>query len=578
MRRSSRLSEKKIQAEPVVHGDDAVEKIEEKSTGTPARTGPKSSSEVASSVKRKSRGLSTKTPKRRGASKKKDEGFQEEEELSPAVVVEQCKQLDDALIDDDKSAVEVAVVKEVEEESSSPKDVGDCRKDSMKEKNVKVKRGRRRKIQNEGVIEKQGVSEEASKEKEKEENPLDLEESKDSLEEQELASFQVIAKEEMKDAEVIQITESFEQEKNHITAPIGKKNFFANGVKSTSEERTKEVISCSENEDEPLLVVDTASLKLEAGKVLPGLEMPKKSTKNRTDTIKQTSEKSLSRGLAKKLDLENLKTRLNLSSSKTEGSKLNLLKLTSDAFANLPYKLSKDDLIRKPSKKQSKVDDNADPIDVHNLDIITLNTSEGKKMKGKLVLSSELDARINSKDLYFELKRNNQGPVKDKVSKEDKIIKKSSLSSDLEKRDLGSQRTETMTQKKKKRKGDREETAGPGWYNLPKTEVTDDIKKDLQVLKMRHVLNPKRFYKKGETNMSKYFQIGTVVAGPSEFYSSRVPKKERKRTMVDELLADSEFRRKNKKKYLEIQERKESGGKKYYKKMKNKKKKAWAKD
>eukprot|EP00112_Aurelia_sp_Birch-Aquarium-sp1_P015894 Seg3561.2 transcript_id=Seg3561.2/GoldUCD/mRNA.D3Y31 product="Deoxynucleotidyltransferase terminal-interacting protein 2" protein_id=Seg3561.2/GoldUCD/D3Y31 len=503
MRRSSRLSEKKIQAEPVVHGDDAVEKIEEKSTGTPARTGPKSSSEVASSVKRKSRGLSTKTPKRRGASKKKDEGFQEEEELFPTVVVEQCKKLNDALINNDKSAVvdEVAVVKEVEEESSSQKDVGDSRKDSVKGNNVKVKRGKRKQNQNEGVIEKQRVSEEASKEKE--ENPQEVAESKDSLEEQEIASFQVIAKEEMKNAEVIHIAESVEQEKNHITAPTRKEKIFANGVKSTSEERTKEVASCSENEDEPLLVVDTASLKLEAGKVLPGLEMTKKSTKNRTGTINQTSVKSLSRGLGKKLDLENLKTRLNLSSSKTEGSKLNLLKLTSDAFANLPYKLSKDDLIRKPSKKQSKVDDNTDPIDVHNLDIITLNTSEGKKMKGKLVLSSELDARISSKDLYFELKRNNQGPVKDKVSKEDKITKKSSLSSDLEKRDLGSQRTETMTQKKKKRKRDREETAGPGWYNLPKTEVTDDIKKDLQVLKMRHVLNPKRFYKKGETNMSK---------------------------------------------------------------------------
>lgn len=36
--------------------------------------------------------------------------------------------------------------------------------------------------------------------------------------------------------------------------------------------------------------------------------------------------------------------------------------------------------------------------------------------------------------------------------------------------------------------------------------------------------------------------MGTVVDNPEDFYHSRVPKKERKRTMVEELLADAEFR------------------------------------
>ncbi len=39
------------------------------------------------------------------------------------------------------------------------------------------------------------------------------------------------------------------------------------------------------------------------------------------------------------------------------------------------------------------------------------------------------------------------------------------------------------------------------------------------------------------------FQVGTVVDSPVDFYSSRIPKKQRKRTMVEELLADAEFRR-----------------------------------
>lgn len=34
-----------------------------------------------------------------------------------------------------------------------------------------------------------------------------------------------------------------------------------------------------------------------------------------------------------------------------------------------------------------------------------------------------------------------------------------------------------------------------------------------------------------------------MVDNPIDFYHSRIPKKERKRTIVEELLADAEFRR-----------------------------------
>ena len=38
-------------------------------------------------------------------------------------------------------------------------------------------------------------------------------------------------------------------------------------------------------------------------------------------------------------------------------------------------------------------------------------------------------------------------------------------------------------------------------------------------------------------------QMGRVVEGPADFYHSRIPKKQRKATLVDELLADVEFRK-----------------------------------
>ncbi|CAJ0750530.1 18058_t:CDS:2 [Entrophospora sp. SA101] len=84
---------------------------------------------------------------------------------------------------------------------------------------------------------------------------------------------------------------------------------------------------------------------------------------------------------------------------------------------------------------------------------------------------------------------------------------------------------------------------------MPKPEITPEIKNDLQVLKLRNVLDPKRFYKKDNSKkFPKYFQIGTIIEGPTEFYSSRLPRKERKQTIVDELLADDQA-----KKYYKLQ-------------------------
>ena len=39
---------------------------------------------------------------------------------------------------------------------------------------------------------------------------------------------------------------------------------------------------------------------------------------------------------------------------------------------------------------------------------------------------------------------------------------------------------------------------------------------------------------------------------PVDFYSDRITKKDRKKTLVDELLADAEFKKFSKRKYVEI--------------------------
>ncbi|KAK7747105.1 dTDP-fucopyranose mutase [Diatrype stigma] len=123
------------------------------------------------------------------------------------------------------------------------------------------------------------------------------------------------------------------------------------------------------------------------------------------------------------------------------------------------------------------------------------------------------------------------------------------------------------------RKGSKEKTAkadaGPSWYNLPKTDLTPELKRDLQILKMRDILDPKRFYRKDSSKAAvpEYSQVGTLVEGPTEWHSARMTKRERKRTLLDEVLENEDATKRFKSKYGQIQEAKTSGKKGHYKKM-----------
>jgi len=106
---------------------------------------------------------------------------------------------------------------------------------------------------------------------------------------------------------------------------------------------------------------------------------------------------------------------------------------------------------------------------------------------------------------------------------------------------------------KKKKELERNKTKGDKWYGMPATEVTEEIKNDLEVLQMRGALDPKRFYKKNSNKeLPKYFQVGRYIDNPVEYYSDRGSAKNKKKSLVDELMADAEFQRYNKRKYTEI--------------------------
>lgn len=93
-------------------------------------------------------------------------------------------------------------------------------------------------------------------------------------------------------------------------------------------------------------------------------------------------------------------------------------------------------------------------------------------------------------------------------------------------------------------------------------------------MKMRSVLDPKRFYKKMDSkpDVPPFSQVGTIIEGPTEFYSGRINKKDRKKTFVEEVLAQEAETGRFKNKYNEIQKSKTSGKKAFYKALKAKRK------
>ncbi|XP_061539020.1 deoxynucleotidyltransferase terminal-interacting protein 2 [Phycodurus eques] len=195
-------------------------------------------------------------------------------------------------------------------------------------------------------------------------------------------------------------------------------------------------------------------------------------------------------------------------------------------------------------------------------------------------MSSRIDPGINMRQLgglYITFDGSKSKPGSSSVHRpkemdQDEVMKKSVLSPDFEKKDAVPPYSESKHALKRKRRVEREKTTGDAWFNMKAPELSNELKGDLKLLKMRASMDPKRFYKKNDRDgFAKYFQMATVVDNPVDFYHSRIPKKQRKRTMVEELLADAEFRSNNKKKFQKIVAEKAaqaSGKHKKYKKNK----------
>lgn len=122
------------------------------------------------------------------------------------------------------------------------------------------------------------------------------------------------------------------------------------------------------------------------------------------------------------------------------------------------------------------------------------------------------------------------------------------------------------------RKQTKKASAGPNWYNMPRTDLTPELKRDIQLIKMRNVLDPHRQYKKenGKMQAPDFSQVGTIVEGPTEFFNGRVENKNRKRTLAEEVIAGERETKRFSRRYGELQQKTTSGKKAFYKALKEK--------
>lgn len=107
----------------------------------------------------------------------------------------------------------------------------------------------------------------------------------------------------------------------------------------------------------------------------------------------------------------------------------------------------------------------------------------------------------------------------------------------------------------------KESTAGADWFDLPAPAPEDlpRLAREVEAMRLRNALDPKRFYRKEDTKagpLPKHFAIGHIVSTPSPFGGpgrDDLPKSARKKTILDELMDDDEAKRYAKRKFTELQ-------------------------
>ena len=97
------------------------------------------------------------------------------------------------------------------------------------------------------------------------------------------------------------------------------------------------------------------------------------------------------------------------------------------------------------------------------------------------------------------------------------------------------------------------------WHSMKPAPNTSENKRDYHIIRNRHVLDPKRHYKRID-KPSQIYQIGQVIGGSDEKQSIKP-----KQTIVDELLMDIKTRQYLKKRTFEVEKKRNNVTRRGYK-------------
>nr|CDS25670.1 deoxynucleotidyltransferase terminal interacting [Hymenolepis microstoma] len=110
------------------------------------------------------------------------------------------------------------------------------------------------------------------------------------------------------------------------------------------------------------------------------------------------------------------------------------------------------------------------------------------------------------------------------------------------------------------------------WFDLPRGDFSQENQEDREIVAMRNVLSSDLHTRKADGRRA-HFHVGTVVDDPGSFYD-RVPRKQRKKNLVDELLANAEYMKKQRRQYAKLQKEKQEKRAAAIRKMKQQQKRA----
>ncbi|GAA6062276.1 hypothetical protein JCM10212_000936 [Sporobolomyces blumeae] len=106
-------------------------------------------------------------------------------------------------------------------------------------------------------------------------------------------------------------------------------------------------------------------------------------------------------------------------------------------------------------------------------------------------------------------------------------------------------------------------TAGSQWFDMPATPMTPELKRELDALRLRNALDPKKFMKGGakKDKVGEFFQIGHVITPSTRASNATSQPSVSKRSFVEELVEDEQARAYAKRKTKEVMQKGMSGRK-----------------